>query len=542
MKLVSVSEMRVIEKEANENGLNYSQMMENAGHGLADEVELLAHTEDDEREVLGLIGPGNNGGDALIALSHLASDGWRVRAYIVRRQIQGDDLVERLIKAGGEIVFGQNDTQFDNLTAFVSTADVILDGVLGTGFQLPLKEDIARVLEAANHAISAVSWPPFVVAVDCPSGVNCETGEVAADVIPASLTVCMGAVKQGLLTFPAFEFVGELRVVDIGVGNNLESWKKIIHFVADDEIAEEHLPLRSADSHKGTFGTALVVAGSINYVGAPLLAGKAAYRIGTGLVKMAVPGSVQLMIAGQFPEATWILLPHELGVIAESSADLLIKNMDRATAILIGPGIGLEDTTKNFVENFIKGKTSSKKTSGRIGFTQSEAKSNSSMDQLLPPLVIDADALRLLSKLENWPKLLPADSILTPHPGEMEALTGIGKDSIQIDRLNITLKYAAMWGHVVVLKGAFTVIAAPDGRATIIPVATSALAHAGTGDVLAGLLVGLRAQGVRAYEAAVSGAWIHAQAGLYAAEKVGSEASVMAGDVLDAVADVLSVY
>jgi NAD(P)H-hydrate epimerase len=540
MKLVTVAEMRAIEQEAEAKGLLYAQMMENAGHGLAGEIELLAYSEDEQREVLGLVGSGNNGGDTLIALAHLAADGWRARAYLIHRKVDGDALVERLKKEGGEIILAENDPKFDNLSAFVGSADVVVDGVLGTGFKLPLKADVASVLGAVNTAIAELSWPPYVVAVDCPSGLDCNTGESADDVIPASLTVCMAAVKQGLLKFPAFELVGELRVVDIGLTEAVTAWTKINHFVADDETVEDILPLRPSDSHKGTFGTALIAAGSINYTGAPLLAGKAAYRCGVGLVQLAVPSPVQIAIAGQFPEATWIMLPQEMGVIAEGGADVLLKNFERATALLIGPGFGTEDTSRFFIENLLKGKASSKKPSGRIGFTQLDAKKKDDKGASIPPMVVDADGLRLLAKIEGWAKLLPPNSILTPHPGEMAALTGLDKDLIQADRLSIALKFAAEWEQVVVLKGAFTVIAAPDGRATLIPVATPALARAGTGDVLAGLIVGLLAQGLDAYDAAVAGAWIHAQAGLYAAEKVGAEASVMAGDVLDAIADVMS--
>jgi NAD(P)H-hydrate epimerase len=158
----------------------------------------------------------------------------------------------------------------------------------------------------------------------------------------------------------------------------------------------------------------------------------------------------------------------------------------------------------------------------------------------LPPFVFDADGLKLLAKLPDWFRLLPAPAILTPHPGEMSLLTGLTVEKIQEDRLAIAGKYAAEWGHVVVLKGAFTVIAAPDGRTTTIPVATPALAHAGTGDVLAGLITGLRAQGLEAYDAGRLGAWVHAQAGLAAAVVQGSTAAVLAGDVLEAVADVLA--
>ena len=158
----------------------------------------------------------------------------------------------------------------------------------------------------------------------------------------------------------------------------------------------------------------------------------------------------------------------------------------------------------------------------------------------LPPLVIDADGLRLLAQIKDWQTKLPAPAILTPHPGEMSALTGLSKEEIQEDRQSIASRFAKEWGHVVVLKGAFTVVSSPDGRTTIIPAASPALARAGTGDVLAGLVVGLRAQGLEAYDAAIAGAWIHAQAGLYAADDLGTTASVMASDVLNSISDVLS--
>jgi hydroxyethylthiazole kinase-like uncharacterized protein yjeF len=542
MKLVKVSEMRIIEEEANQSGLSFSLMMENAGHALASEIQLLAHPENDDREVIGLVGSGNNGGDTLIALAHLVADGWRARAYLINRDPSNDELIERLKKVGGEIILAEADLQYDNLSVFISTADVVVDGVLGTGLKLPLKDSVAKVLEAVNRAIAELNWPPYVVAVDCPSGINCDTGEVADEVIPASLTICMGAVKEGLLKFPAFDLVGELKVIDIGFDEKMSSFDSINHFVADSEMVEDILPLRQSDSHKGTFGTALIVAGSINFVGAPLLAGKAAYRVGTGLVQLAVPGTIQVAIAGALPEATWIILPQEMGVISESGAQTLLKNLDRATAVLIGPGLGTEDTTRLFFESFIKGKLNSKKVTSQIGFAKREEETSIDPSPQIPSMVIDADGLRLLARVENWPKLLLGDSILTPHPGEMAVLTGLAKEVIQADRLGIALKYSLEWGQIVVLKGAITIIASPDGRATLIPIATPALARAGTGDVLAGIIVGLRAQGVTSYDAAVAGAWIHAQSGLYASEKIGSDASVLATDVINAIADVLSSF
>jgi len=541
MKLVTVPEMRAIEQEADTNGLTYEKMMENAGYNLSREVLKLAYAQEEEEEiqVLGLVGPGNNGGDTLVALARLAEKGWTARAYLVHRKLTGDAQVKRLEEADGEIYLAEKDDGFQQLQAFLENADIVLDGVLGTGFKLPLKDEIGEVLAAVQGIVAEMEWPPSIIAVDCPSGVDCDTGQAAAQTVPADATVTMAAVKQGLLKLPAYDLGGELRVVSIGRLDDLKTWQAVKNEVADEGLVLPILPARPTDAHKGTFGTVLIAAGSVNYTGAALLAGKAAYRIGAGLVTLAVPASLHGALAGQFPEATWVLLPHEMGVIASGAADVLIKNLERATALLIGPGLGLEDTTRDFIANLLDG-ASEKPAHGRMGFVQNPGAKTDPKLVSLPPLVFDADGLKLLAKLPDWPKLLPAPAILTPHPGEMSVLTGLATDEIQKDRLTVARKFAQEWGHVVVLKGAFTVIAAPDGRTTTIPVATPALARAGTGDVLAGLITGLRAQGVDAYDAARAGAWIHAQAGLTAAGFQGSTAAVMAGDVLEAIPDILA--
>ena len=541
MKLVTVPQMRLIEQEADSNGLTYDKMMENAGHNLAYEVMGLAYQQDDEEaiQVLGLVGPGNNGGDTLVALTHLAEKGWKARAYLVRRKRTGDGLVKRLEEADGEIYLAEKDDGFAQLQTFLESADVVLDGVLGTGFKLPLKEEIGSILGAAKDILTKMEWPPYTVAVDCPSGIDCDTGEAAAQTIPAQATVTMAAVKQGLLKLPAYDLSGELRVVDIGPLEELEAWQAIKNEVAEEDLVADLLPKRPTEAHKGTFGTAFIAAGSINYTGAALMAGKAAYRIGVGLVTLAIPGPLHGALAGHFPEATWVMLPNEMGVIASSAATVLIENSEKATALLIGPGLGLEDTTKDFI-GYLLNLALEKSVHPRMGFVRAQEKKTEPKAVILPPLVFDADGLKLLAKFPDWAKMLPTPAVLTPHPGEMAALTGLKTDEIQKDRLAIAKKYAQEWGHVVVLKGAFTVIAAPDGRTTTVPVATPALARAGTGDVLAGLICGLRAQGVDAYDAGRAGAWIHAQAGLLAADIMGSTAAVMAGDVLEAVPDIIA--
>lgn len=541
MKLVSVAEMHSIEQEADANGLTYDAMMAHAGRALADVISSLPYfSREENAEVIGLVGPGNNGGDTLVALKHLLADGWTARAYIVKRKIKGDELIAQFEELGGEVMRAEKDEGFEALRAFLESAHVLMDGILGTGIKLPLKEDVANVLEAVNIELAELDHPPFVIAVDCPSGVDCDTGESADETLPADLTVTMGAVKQGLLKFPAYDLIGDLQVANIGLDQDNKTWTSIQREVADEETIMDILPERPSDAHKGTFGAALIAAGSVNFTGAALLAGKAAYRVGAGLVTMAVPSPLHSALAGQFPEATWVLLPHELGVISVSAADVLARNLERATAMLIGPGFGLEDTTKEFIENFLEGKVTSRKSMARIGFIHEEGEQAEEAATVMPPLVFDADGLKLLAKIPGWHTKLPAPAILTPHPGEMSLLTGLSIDEIQADRYGVAVRFAKEWGHVLVLKGAFTIIAAPDGRTTMIPVATAALARAGTGDVLAGLIVGLRAQGVEAYDAAVAGAWIHARAGLEAAEALGGTASVLAGDVLEAVPDVLS--
>ena len=327
----------------------------------------------------------------------------------------------------------------------------------------------------------------------------------------------MAAVKQGLLKFPAYNLIGDLRCIGIGLPSELGSHELIKRTVVDLDLVQSLLPDRPLDAHKGTFGVVMVVAGSLRYSGAAVLAGEAAFRSGAGWVTLAIPEPLHAPLAGNFIEATWLPLPHQEGWISDLAHTIVLDNIDRVSTLVIGPGLGIEHFTVKFIKNLLD--------DGR---------------EKLPGLVIDADGLKILSGIQNWQKMLPTPAILTPHPGEMALLTGETISEINQNRISMAESYAEKWGHLVVLKGAFTVIAAPDGRTAIIPVATPALARAGTGDVLAGLIGGFRAQGLEAYEAAIVGAWVHAQAGLRAVEVFGSTASVLAGDVLYSVKDVMA--
>lgn len=533
MKLVTISEMRAIEEEANKKGVSYEAMMDRAGKGVADFVQSY-FGNCQPKIVTALVGSGNNGGDALVALTYLQKNGWEIRAFLTKER--DDPLVTEVKECGGTIsVYDQKKTK-KILEKWLNESSVIIDGLLGTGAKLPIKDPYLSIMNIVKQS----SGDFKIVAVDCPSGINCDSGETADESIFADITVCMQAVKIGMLSFPAYQYLGQLEIVDLDLPANLESESKVKREVATAECVRKLLPSRPLQAHKGTFGTAMIIGGSINYTGAAYLSGMAAYRIGTGLVKMAVPGPIYSALAGNFPEATWLLLPHDMGVIQSESAALIQKNLDKVTALLLGPGWGLEDTTKEFLERLLMGKSSSQRKRSGIGFVMMDAEEDEEVVNQLPPMVIDADGLKLLSKIPQWEKKLPENTILTPHPGELAIMTDMDVKDIQANRMMVAMEYAKKWGHVVVLKGALTIVSAPDGRLTIIPVAHPALARAGSGDVLAGIITGLLAQGIKPFEAATAGVWIHAQAGIEASERIGHPASVIAGDLLGSVAAVLA--
>ena len=535
VKLFSVAEMQSLEKEANQGGLVYEMMMENAGRGIAKEI-ISAYSHLHNKKVIALIGSGNNGGDTLISLAYLANDNWETFAYIVRKRPEHDPLIARLKENHGQVINLDDDNDFLQLTNLIDTGSILIDGILGTGIKLPLNKEISNILSFINSKQAVIDKKIHVVAVDCPTGVDCDTGNVAPEIIPAELTITMAGLKIGLIKFPAASYVGKIRDVSIGPIENLQAYTQNNKVILSGELVKKFLPNRPLDAHKGTFGTVFIAAGSVNFTGAALLSGLAAYKIGVGLVTMAVPEPLHVAISGCFPEATWLLLPHELGVISAGGAKIIRKNISHATALLLGPGLGLEDTTKEFIRGLLTKRINHEMS---MGFIHDE-KNNNDHVSIKIPMVVDADGLKLIAKIDHWPRLLPPATVLTPHPGEMAILTGLTIESIQNNRLDIVKEFSEKWGLVVVLKGAFTVIADPSGQTAIVPVATPALAKAGTGDVLAGLIVGLLAQNGDAYQAACCGAWIHANAGLLAAKILGNNASVLASDVLNAIPQVLS--
>lgn len=324
------------------------------------------------------------------------------------------------------------------------------------------------------------------------------------------------------MNFPAASLCGQIEVVDIGLPEGLHAWQSARDRILDSGLIKSMLPPRRNDTHKGSFGTAMVAAGSIQYTGAALLAGTAAYMVGAGLVCLAVPQPLHTALAGHLPEAIWLPLPHSKGSISQKASEVIFDNLSRATALLVGPGLGTSASTQGFFGDLISGLSSPSRNNNERG----------KAGRGLLPVVIDADGLNLLSKVPNWHQNLPDGCVLTPHPGEMAALTDLPVQQIQEHRIETAREWSERWNQVVVLKGAYTVIASPRGRVSVNQLATAALARAGTGDVLAGMITGFLAQGIPAEDAACAAVFLHGRAAIAAKEAAGSTASVLAGDLL----------
>lgn len=571
-KIVTVEQMQAIEAAADKAGHAYADMMDVAGQAVAERILNFIGGYDRPARVVVLVGTGNNGGDGLVAARYVKeiSPETEVSAYLLKPR--EDEVFQKAKDAEVFIADFENDKQNRVLKNQVAGADVLVDAIFGTGTHLPIKDDAAKLLKTVNSTIAdrkkafpqyraeAATAPydayfygtldhlrkgvpaetpnrPYIIAVDCPSGLNCDTGEVDPLTLKADETVTFGAAKPGQLTFPGADYVGTLFVAGIGLQKDLKELKAIKVELSDLWTVVDMLPERSNNSHKGTFGKAFLVAGSFNFVGAAYLAGASAYRVGAGLVTLAVPQVVMGAVASRLPEATWVLLPSNMGVVNEAAAKIVREEIGGYTSLLIGPGLGNEDDSKEFIRELLKPKEKAKKSKARIGLLHTEDESETIADEenALPPMVIDADGLNILAEIEEWWKLLPENTILTPHPLEFARLAKIeNKDDVQANRVQLAQEKAAAWKTIVVLKGAFTVIAAPDGRTTVSPFAFARLATAGTGDVLAGAIAGLLAQGLDPYDAAVAGVWLHGWAGTHGAY------AAMASEVSEALSEALS--
>ncbi len=500
MKVVTVDEMREIERRAEaEYGLTSPMLMEHAGRSIAELLREHLGGDARGRRVLVLVGPGNNGGDGHVMARYLAEWGAETTLYIWR---------ERRLEASGQSQPVSEDLAA--LRAAIQRADVVADAFLGTGHSRPLDPSMGAALALVQQ--ERQRRPELLVlAVDLPSGLNADTGGLDAGAIPADLTVTLAFPKVGLLLFPGAGYVGELRTGSIGLPPTMRIEASME--MLDPDLLRPLLPRRPLDSNKGTFGKVMVLAGSSAYIGAAYLATAAAARIGAGLVTLATTEDRALFYATLLPEATYALLPPDSASPQERSRALL-DHLSGYHALIVGPGLGQSEATQALLGLVFDGL-------------------RALPDAERPRLIVDADGLNNLARMERWWERLPARTVLTPHPGEMGRLLGGTKVSGGgPDRLEVARNAACTWGHVVVLKGATTLIASPDSA--ILRVnwpGNPALASAGTGDVLSGTVGGLLAQGLEPFDAASAAVYLHSRAGLRVSERLG-DAGLLAGDLL----------
>ena len=498
--------MKEIERRAAEIGLPPNVLMENAGLVIAQNVKgWLGNVV--QQQIIVLVGPGNNGGDGLVAARHLHDWGARVHIHLCTERSNDDANYSIVRERDIPCTTASEDQDLSNLDTILSSSDVVIDALFGTGKLRPLEGAIKQTLTRLSQA-KELRPAIKVIALDLPSGVDADTGAADPSCVAADLTITLGYPKLGLFSFPGRDLVGQLVVGDIGIPSHLADYTSTE--LITDYYVKTMLPQRPRSAHKGTFGRVLVCAGSLNYIGAAYLACEGALRVGAGLVTLAVARSLQPILAAKLTEVTYAPLPEsEPGFIDSQAYEVLHEWLSGYDVLLMGCGLSQHPSVMDFVRNSLLEMPPS----------------------LSPALVLDADALNALAQIQGWWQRLNQNAIITPHPGEMARLSGLTVDEIERERLMVAGDKAALWGKTVVLKGAHTVVASPSGEAKISPIANPGLASAGTGDVLAGTIAGLMSQGLTPFAAASCGVYLHGAAG----ESVGAElgdAGMVASDLL----------
>lgn len=520
------AQIREIEQAANDAGYSYAQMMQDAGREVAARAIAMLDGIPDPRVTV-LVGKGNNGGDGLVAATLLAQQapGAQVRAYLLDRR-DDDPLLQDALDRGVFVSYAEDDRDGRVAKHVTASADLVIDALFGIGIRLPLRDIAQRTLryvrQALNERASARRATPSidptapgqvlrpvvrVLAVDCPSGVDTLTGESDAVALTADTTITFIGAKPGLLTREAVRLSGSVVVAPLNLPDDVKPAKFASGVLLDNEFVRDLLPGRPLDGHKGTFGRVLVIAGSEQLPGAAVLAALGAYRTGAGLVEIATPASVARALHASVTEPIWLPLGDD------ALDDALRGAITAADVVLIGPGLG---TSERAVE----------RTLAVLNYLRD------SHPEL--PTVVDADGLNALSGQEAWAELLPKRAVITPHPGEMARLLRRTTADVQNDRFASAAQAALTSEAVTVLKGAHTLVAATNKPARVSPFKTDALAKAGTGDVLAGAVAGLIAQGLNEFDAASAAVYVHALAGVLAAERMGDAAGVLASEVADA--------
>ncbi len=505
MQVATASEMRNIDQRTIElYRVPGIVLMENAG------LQLLRFMQTrmpvlNRCHVTIVTGRGNNGGDGFVLARHLWHLGIKTRVLLLAAggRLHGDARrAYEMAHAYGVPMVGCTTSQA--LRRTISTlrdTDVVVDALLGTGLNKPPIGLYAEAIEMLN----TLQKP--IVAVDIPSGLSADDGHIPGAYVQATYTVTFALPKRGLLLYPAAAAVGELHVVDIGIpAQAIEAEGIQITFLGKNDI-RSMLPHRRLDSHKGSHGHLLVVAGSLGKSGAGILASQAALRAGAGLVTWALPRCLAPAMASHLTEVMTLPVAETMaGSIAEAAGPTLWQFLHRANALVLGPGLGTQPETVTCVHTLLR--------------------------QSRVPIVLDADGLNCLVDHLDVLQSCAVPAILTPHPGEIARLLGTDTATVQGQRLDIARDFARRYNIYVVLKGAYTVIYAPDGRRWVNPTGNPAMATAGTGDVLAGVIGALLCQGLEPLQAAQCGVYLHGLAGDRVRDRLGYH-GLIASDVLE---------
>jgi NAD(P)H-hydrate epimerase len=487
--LLGADEQRALDQWAIERiGVPGLYLMERAGAGLADVV----HERAPRAPVAVVCGKGNNGGDGFVAARLLRQRGHEVRVLALApvQELRGD------ARANAERLLGPAPEPFR--AERLAGAAVIVDAILGTGFQGQPRDPAAGAIEAINGAAA------LVVACDVPSGVNGSTGEVQGAAVRADATVTFHAAKPGLWIAPGKDHAGEVHVVDIGIPAGGPGEPRV-GLIADR--VTEGIPRRGRESTKFAAGSVLVCGGSTGLTGAPCMASEAAMRAGAGYVTALIPASLNIVFEQRLLEVMTVPLPDAEGALEPAAAEAVLERAERADALVLGPGLGRRQASFELARELAR--------------------------QVELPLLLDADGLN--AHAGRLPALAerPAPTVITPHAGELARLLDSDSGAVGARRLDSARRAAAAARAIVVLKGDDTLVAEPDGRVGVSRGGAAALATAGTGDVLSGVIAAYLGKRMDPFHAACAGVYVHAAAGRLAAQRLGPE-GVIARDVIEA--------
>jgi len=503
MRLLTAEGVREADRRAMENTeIPGILLMENAGMRV---TEAIMSLEPLPHRVTVLAGPGNNGGDGLVVARHLQKLGFQVEVFCTApaEKYKGDALVNLniLLHSGFPVRHIIEESDLEAVEKSLENSELVLDALLGTGTSRTVEGRIAALIEMINR-----SGVP-VLAVDIPSGIHADSGEVLGNAVKAGWTVTFAFPKRGLLLYPGAGYAGHVAVGEIYIPPEEAPFEGVE--VVEPHKVKELLPPRPRDAHKGTFGRVLAVAGSPGMTGAAALAAESSLRGGAGLVYLAAASGLRPVLESKLVEAITLPLPGvdtgdtAGGEIDAESAPAVLEWAEGCEVLAVGPGMTPGKNTFSLLEKI--------------------------MPRSPVPLVLDAGALGALSHSPDLLKEANCPAVITPHPGEASRLTGQEVAEVNADRIGTARLMARQWGVVALLKGAPTVVAHPDGSAWVNPTGGPALSTAGTGDLLTGLIAALMARGCGATEAAICGAFIHGLAGDLTSLR-GS--GVKAGDVL----------